>query len=301
MRLTPLTPLLFTMLLAPTGPLPAQTAPGAELWRVAAVTLPLPPALSTGATAAFWNPAQPPRPGAGWLGIDLIQTPDAIGASGLLVAAGVPLRSRGAVALLYARMGLSDLVRTIDTPDPAGEAIPFHTQELRLVGATTLHGLTAGLGLVYRDTRFDDVVASGWGVDLGLVQRIGERVRVAAASRGFRRAGGDPAQDLSAGIEYRLWRGALWQETPGAVRVRYGIAGGRAGAVDHQVGAGLEVGTVLWLDTEVEREASYGHVAWRGAAGLRVAVGRYRLTLARDGGISDLGSTFRVGLEARLR
>lgn len=301
MRLTPLTPLLLATLLVPVGLLPAQTAPGAELWRVAAVTLPLPPALTTGATGSFWNPAQPPRPGAGWLGIDLIQTPEAVGAAGMLVAAGLPLRSVGSVGLVYARMGLSDLVRTIDTPDPAGEAIPFHTQELRLVAATTLHGLTAGVGLVYRDTRFDDAVVSSWGVDLGLVQRFGERLRVAAATRGFRRVEGDPAQDLFAGIEYRLWRGALWRGTPGAVRTRYGIAGGHGGSVDQQLGAGLEVGTVLRLDAEVEREAAYGHAAWRGAAGLRVVIGRYRLTLARDGGISDLGSTFRVGLEARLR
>ena len=76
---------------------------------------------------------------------------------------------------------------------------------------------------------------------------------------------------------------------------------GHPGGVDYELGAGSDIGSPVSLDVVLTREASYGNSAWRGAAGLRVSVGRYRVTIARDGGISDLGSTFRVGLEANLR
>jgi hypothetical protein len=298
MRLSPL-PLVITTL-ASAASVRAQTAPGAELWRVAAVTLALPPALTVGATASTWNPAQP-LAGAGWFGLELIQTPAGVGAAGLLATVRVPLRPVGNVGLVYGRMGVSDLVRTTDTPDPTGPGIPFYDQELSLVWATTLHGLTGGARLRYHDTRFDGATINGWGLDFGLVQQVGERLRLAASTRGFKRLASDPEQDLFAGVEYRLWRGALWRGVPGSVRVRYGLSGGHPGNVDHQVGAGLEVSAALSVDALLAREASYGHVAWRGAAGLRVAVGRYRLTFARDGGVSEVGSAFRVGLEARLR
>ena len=41
----------------------AQQAAGTELWRLIGVTQPVPFALATGATGAFWNPAQRDRPG----------------------------------------------------------------------------------------------------------------------------------------------------------------------------------------------------------------------------------------------
>lgn len=278
----------------------AQTVPGAELWRVAAVTLPVPAALSSGVAAMFWNPAQPVGQ-APWVGFEVVQTPDAVGASGLLAAIRTPIPHLGSVGLVYGRMGLSDLVRTTDSPTPDGASIPFYNQDLKLVWGGTRGGLTIGASLAYRDTHFDRAWISGWGVDFGLVQNVGDRVRLAASTRGLRRLRGDPAQDVFAGIEYRAWRGTLWHGTPGAIRARYGVSGGRTAGVDHQIGAGIEVGTVLALDAELSRETSYGHTAWRGAAGVRVAVGRYRLSFARDGGVSDIGSAYRVGLEARLR
>jgi hypothetical protein len=82
---------------------------------------------------------------------------------------------------------------------------------------------------------------------------------------------------------------------------RYGVTVGHPGGADQQLGAGLDVGAPLSFDIVLAREASYGSAAWRGAAGVRVAIGRYRLTFARDGGVSDLGSAFRVGLEASLK
>src|SRR2546422_8681886 len=66
--------------------LPAQQTAGAELWRLAAATVPVPLALATGGAAAFWNPAQRDDGARALLGIDAIQTPEAVGASGFLGA-----------------------------------------------------------------------------------------------------------------------------------------------------------------------------------------------------------------------
>ena len=293
-------PLPLLALLALVRALPAQSSAGSELWRLAAVTLPMPPALATGAAAAFWNPAQQ-EAGSGQLGLDLIQTPEAVGASGVIAAFRIPLHSVGTVGFVYGRMGLGDLVRTSDSPDPDGASIPYYAQSAALTWARALGRSTVGASLTYHDTRFDGVRLERWSVDAGFAQQIGDRLRLTAATRGFRRLGSDPAQDVYAALESRLWRGTLWRGTPGTVRGSYGLTVGHPGGTDHQLGAGLDVGAPVSLDVVVVREATYGNPAWRGAAGLRVAVGRYRLSFARDGGISDLGSTFRIGLEGRLK
>jgi hypothetical protein len=297
MRISPcrtLIPLLWG------GTLAAQASPGSDLWRLAAVTIPVPAVLSTGTVASFWNPAQAPI-AHGRVGLDLIQTPAALGATGVLAGIRLPAAGLGSLGLVYARMGLSDLVRTSDSPDPDGPSIPFYAQVLGLTWTRPLAGTAVGATLAYHDTRLDGTTSDRWSVDIGVSRTIGTRARVAFATRGFRRFGNDPAQDAGAAAEYRLWRGPVWGDTPGTLVARYGIAFGHPGGVDHQLGAGLDIGTPVSLDVVVSREASYGNASWRGAAGIRVTVGRYRIAFARDGGVSDLGSTFRVGLEVALR
>ena len=293
-------PLLLLVSTALAQPLLAQASAGNELWRLAAVTLPVPPALATGATAAFWNPAQRDAEH-GRLGVELIQTPEAIGAAGVIAALGIPVRRAGTLGLVYARMGIGYLVRTIDTPDPGGAAIPYYAQSAALTWARGFGRSAIGASLAYRETRLDGATITRWSLDAGIVHGLGDRVSVAAATRGLRRIGSDAAQDVYAGIDCRLWRGLLWHDVPGTVRARYGLTAGHPGGADHQFGAGLDIGTPVALDVVLAREATYGHTGWRGAVGVRVLIGRYRLSLARDGGVSDLGSTFRVGLEARLR
>jgi hypothetical protein len=292
------------LLLAVTVPartLPGQAAAGSELWRLAAATVPLPAALASGAAASFWNPAQG-MSGRGQIGLDLIQTPAAVGATGLIGAIRLPFAHVGTVGFVYARMGLGDLVRTTDSPDPDGTTIPFYTQSASATWARALGTTSLGAALTYHDTRFDGTRIDRWTLDLGVTESLlGNRLRVAAGTRGMRRLGNDPAQDVNVGFEFRAWRGTLWGTTAGALVARYGIAFGHPGGTDHQLGAGLEVGTSLSFDAILAREASYGNAAWRSAAGVRIAVGRYRMSFARDGGVSDLGSTFRVGLEARLK
>lgn len=298
MRRSGLLSLVF--LLSGRAGLAAQASPGSELWRLATVTVPLPSVLATGTVATFWNPAQHPI-GHGRVGLDLIQTPAALGATGVIAGVRLPAARIGAVGLVYARMGLADLVRTTDSPDPDGPSIPFYAQLLGLTWARPIAGTELGATLAYHDTRLDGTTTDRWSLDIGLSRAIGSRLRVAFSTRGLRRLGNDPGQDVGLGAAYRVWRGVLWGDTKGDLVARYGLAFGHPGGADHQLGAGLNIGVAVSLDMLVSREASYGNTAWRGAAGMRVAVGRYRVALARDGGISDLGSTFRVGLEVSLQ
>jgi hypothetical protein len=277
----------------------SQQSAGSELWRLAAVTVPLPFSLATGAAAAFWTPVQ--EDDHGQLGLDLLQTPAVVGATGLIGAVRVPVRHFGAIGLVYARMGLGDLVRTTDSPDPVGEAIPFYTQSGGFTWSNTYGRTGVGASVTYHDTRFDGARAERWSLDFGVMQAIGDRARIALSTRGLTRLANDPAQDVDVGAEYRLWRGFLWGTTSGRLVGRYGIGFGHPGGIDHELGAGLDIGAPVTLDVLLTREASYGNAAWRGTAGLRVSVGRYRVSFARDGGVSDLGSTFRVGLEASFK
>jgi hypothetical protein len=283
--------------------LSSQASSGGELWRLAAATMPVPAALAGGAVASYWNPAQGALP-RGQLGLDLIQTPAAVGAIGFIGAIRIPIRRVGSFGFVYARMGLGDLVRTTDSPDPDGTTIPFYTQSSGVTWARGFGGGATALGiaLTYHETRLDGIRADRWTIDVGVTHWfLADRLRLAAGTRGLRRLGNDPGQDVNVGVEYRLWRGTLWGTTGGTLVGRYGFGFGHPGGADHQLGAGLDVGPSVSLDAIVAREESYGNAAWRSAAGVRIAVGRYRLTLARDGGVSDLGSTFRIGLEARLR
>src|SRR6266545_463885 len=71
---------------------------------------------------------------------------------------------------------------------------------------------------------------------------------------------------------------------------------------DHQFGLGAEFAKNIGLDLMLAREGSYGHgTSWRPVGGLRIAIGKYRVTLARDAGVNELGSAYRVGVDIRFR
>jgi hypothetical protein len=150
-------------------------------------------------------------------------------------------------------------------------------------------------------TRLDAAEWSRATFDVGASREVVPGLRLAAATHfvgSFRTD--DPAQDVYAGIECRLWQGALWGDHA-VVRGRYGLAFAHGFGADHQAGLGFELGSVVSLDAAVVREGGYADGGWRPAAGLRVAIGKYRVTIARDAGVNDLGSAYRVGVEARLR
>ena len=282
---------------------PAQQATGTTLWRVAATTLATPPALTLGPAAAIWNPAQTQDSSRLQLAVEAIQTPVAVDATGLIATMRVPVRSVGQLGLVYGRVGLSDITQTIDSPDPTGTVVPVYTFVVgatwsRLVGATSV-----GATLAFHETRLDVASANRWTIDLGASRPfIGDRLRVAAATHFFSSfRTNDPSQDVYAGIEGRIWKGPLTSDRV-VVRARYGISFAHGFAVDHQFGVGAEFAKIVALDLMLAREGGYSDGAHlRPVAGLRLVIGKYRVTLARDAGINDLGSAYRVGVDMRFR
>jgi len=279
-----------------------QQDAGTELWRVAATTLPLPPALGTGGAAAFWNPAQPAIAERASLALEVIQTAPTVGASGVLASVRLRVRPLGQVGLVYGRMGIGDLVRTSLSPDPDPGTIPYYTQTLGATWGMALGGGGTALGatLAYQDTRLDAAQSSRWTLDVGARRSFSDAVTLAAATHFFSRfATGDAAQELYGGLEVRVWHGPLWGSRA-ALRGRYGIATAHGFSTDHQFGAGFELGPQFGCDLVVEREGSYGQPGWRAVTGVRVGVGRYRVSFARDFGVNDVGAAYRVGLEGRV-
>ena len=293
--------LLFLAGFAPAA-LWGQEGAGTELWRVAATTLTLPPALSTGGAAVFWNPAQPAIPERASLALEVIETAPTVGASGVITTARVRVRPLGEVGLVYGRMGIGDLVRTSLSPDPDPGTIPYYTQTLGATWGIAPGGGETALGatLAYQQTHLDAAQSARWTLDVGARRSFSDAVTLAAATHFFSRfATGDAAQELYGAVEVRVWHGPLWG-TRGAVRGRYGIATAHGFSADHQFGAGFELGPQFGCDLVVEREGSYGQAGWRAVAGVRVGVGRYHVNFARDFGVNDIGAAYRVGLEARV-
>ena len=86
------------------------------------------------------------------------------------------------------------------------------------------------------------------------------------------------------------------------IRGRYGLAFGHGFTADHQLGVGAELARKVSFDLMVAREGGYSSGAgWRPVAGLGLTIGKYRVTLARDAGVNDIGSAYRVGVEAGFK
>lgn len=287
-------------------PATAQQAAGTALWRVATTTLPTPPALALGPAAALWNPAQTEDSARLQLAFEAIQTPAAVDASGVIGTVRMPLGSIGQVGLIYGRVGLSDITQTLDSPDPTGATLPVYTFALGATWSRVMGSTSLGATLAFHETRLDVDRADRWTLDVGASRALGgDRFRVAAATHFFSSlSANDPAQDIYAGVEARVWRGAVSARGDRAVvHARYGIAFAHGFTADHQLGLGAELANTVGLDVMVVREGSYGSGggSWRPVAGLRLAVGKYRITVARDAGVNELGSAYRVGVEARFR
>ena len=298
----PLFPLLAALLTvgAPPSCLLGQEGAGAELWRLATVTVTVPAALVEFGSGAFWNPAQPIPNGHGNLGIDLVQTPAVVGASGILGGVRFRLPRIGAVGLAYGRMAVGDLIQTSYSPQPDGPTIPFFTQAASLNWSLGLEGgaLLVGANAGWHETELDTATTNGFSVDFGAAYRAGDVVRLAAATHFL--GSKESAQDLYAGFEVRCWRGTIWKDTPSTLRARAGVTVGGAAGTDEQFGAGLEIGHPVQLDALVTRQQTYGNSAWRFVGGLAIAIGHYRVEFARDGGANDIGAAYRVGLAVEL-
>ncbi len=298
--------LLFVGLLT-LGPAQAagQQATGTTLWRVAATTLATPPALALGPAAAIWNPAQTEDSARLLLAVEAIQTPAAVDATGLITTVRFPAGSLGQFGLLYGHVGLSDITQTIDSPDPTGSVVPVYTFAVGVTWSRLVGGTSVGATVAFHETRLDVARADRWTMDVGASRAFGgDRLRLAAATHFFSSLKtNDPAQDVYAGIEGRVWSGTMGGgKNRVVVRGRYGISFAHGFAADHQFGLGADFAKTLGVDFMMVREGSYDNtVSWRPAGALRISIGKYRVTLARDGGVSDLGSSYRVGVEMRFR
>ncbi len=283
-------------------PLVAQEATGTTLWRVAGATLPIPAALATGPAAAIWNPAQRSDSARVILALEAIQTPATVDASGIIAAVRLPNTKIGELGLMYGRVGLSDISQTIDSPDPTG-SVPVYTFALGGTWSRRLGATTVGATLAFHETRLDTQRGDRMTFDLGASHTFsGDVVRLAAATHFFSSfSADDPAQDMYAGAEARVWKGRVSGE-PASMRLRYGIAFAHGFQADQQLGIGAQLAKTFALDFLVAHEGSYGaESGWRPVAGARIAIGKYNVTVAWDGGVNDLGAAYRVGIDARFR
>src|SRR5437762_13182569 len=134
---------------------PGQQATGTPLWRVAATTLPVPPALTLGPAAVMWNPAQTQDSARVQLALEAIQTPAAVDATGIIAAVRIPAGSIGQLGLLYGRVGLSNITQTIDSPDPTGTSVPVYTFALGATWSRLVGGTSVGATLAFHEPRLD--------------------------------------------------------------------------------------------------------------------------------------------------
>jgi hypothetical protein len=282
----------------------AQDATGTALWRVASTTLATPPALAQGAAAALWNPAQTQDSARVQLAFEAIQTPSSIDATGVIGTMRIPAGNVGHVGIIYGRVGLSGITQTADSPDPTGSTIPVYTYTFGANWAKRLGGTDIGATLGFHETRLDTSIADRWTLDVGASRALGgDRFRVAAATHFFSSlTANDPAQDVYAGIDARLWQGPASEGGDRVViRGRYGIAFAHGFPADHQLGLGAEFSKVFSLDLLFAYEGGYSDGSWRPVAGLGLNIGKYRIAVARDAGVNQLGSAYRVGVEARFK
>lgn len=302
-------PLFVGVLALAAAPAPAQQATGTTLWRVASTTLPMPPALALGPAATLWNPAQTQDSARFQLAFEAIQTPAAVDATGLIGAIRFPAGRVGYLGLIYGRVGLSDITQTTDSPAPSGATLPVYTFALGANWSRVLGSTSLGATLAFHETRLDLARADRWTLDVGASRAFGgDKLRVAAATHFFSSLKtNDPAQDIYAAVEARVWHGAVSARGDRAVvRARYGISFAHGFAADHQFGLGADLSKTVAFDLMLAREGSYGSGGgggggWRPVAGVRLSIGKYRVTVARDAGVNELGSAYRVGVEARIR
>lgn len=291
----------FALLASIPGALPAQSDPGAALWRVAAQTLAIPPALAQGTGSILWNPAQPGSARFA-LALDAVQGATEVGATGVVGAARARPGRLGTVTVLYGHMQIGDLVRTSTSPIPDPGVIEYQTQLVGLGWAATVGQATIGATGARHTTTLDARAEGRWTIDIGASVPIGSRVRVAGATHFFSHLDtGDPAQDLYLGAEALAWRGQPWDGAPEtAVYARYGTAVAHGFTADQHIGAGFAFGGLVTVDLLASYEGGYAAGGWQPVAAVGFRVADYGVAVAANPGAAGLGPAFRVSLDVRF-
>lgn len=292
-------PFTFATVAATALRAPAQAPPSTAVWEVANTTLAVPAAFASGPASPFWNPAAAPG-GSLSAGLQLVQTPDVLGLSGVLFGAAYRPTPRLGLGAHVARMQFRDLVRTTTSPSSEPGGIAIHDQLASVVGTYDLDWLRIGAALRLHDSQFDALSEQGVTADMGMWTRPLERLRLAFATHFL-------PIDLSrqtttvyyAAAEYDVVKASGTEHT-GTVTARYGLAAHTSGETDHMVGLGAHLDSVLFLDLALTREGGFGDPILRLAAGLGLRLGRYALSVSRGAGARDIGAAYRVGLDVWL-
>ncbi|MCH7491017.1 MAG: hypothetical protein IID05_10010 [Gemmatimonadetes bacterium] len=283
------------------APVRAQAPLSAEMWRVATATLAAPAALQGGPTGAFWNPAPQVSTGSTRVGIQILQTPDALALSGIL--AGISHQANGAVLVgaILGRVEVSDLVRTTASPLSELGSIPVYEQLAGVHVGVRLGALSAGGALRGHESRFDAIRSTGATVDVGFRFAPSERMIIAGATHFFPvtfRA--DNTTDYYGALEYRTAEISLWGYGT-KVTTRYGASYRDPHGLEHSFGGGLLIADLLTVDGAVTREVAFGDAAWRPALQIGLGLGRYSIAAARSNGLNGLGALYRFALDVVLQ
>jgi hypothetical protein len=295
-------PLLLLGSLVGPGRALAQPGIASDLWRLAAGTLVVPPALTDDGSAALWTPAAR-LSGAGLqIAIEAIHSPSEIGINGGVASLAVRAGRLGTVNIVYGRMGVDGLVRTETSPEASGGDIAVYNEVLSIGLARSIgSGLTAGIAARLLSGRLDIISASQMGLDLGLRYAGSSRLSFGVATRFFDPTlrAGESAASYSAAVSFRTAEGQAWGTTAD-LRFWYGAGWAHGEGMQHLLSVGLALGGLAELDIGAAREQTAGIEVWRSRLGISLDVGRYRVYLGRDGGVNGFGATYRFGLAAGL-
>jgi len=274
--------------------------PARDLWTVASTALAVPPALAPGAQGSFWNPAQRElEPARVVLFLEALDTPPEIGIRGVLVGASsdAPI---GRLSLTYGRVSVGDLIRTSTNPTAREGTIEVYTQAISASWSRTLGTVRVGAAGRLLTNRLDDASRSEWALDVGIGWDVTAWLRLAGATQFFTGAGAFDDAALYLGAEGRVWHGAI-AGIPTAFALRVGSATMGNAGTDGIVSVGIVAADRVSLDLAAASETSFGSRDVRTKLGLSARVGRYAVSAGMAGGVGDLGSTFRIGLQAALR
>ena len=287
-------------------PVAARAQPGvaSDLWRLAAGTLVIPPALADDGSAALWTPATAlPHAGAGLqIAVEAIHSPSEIGVNGGVGTVAIRAGTLGTVNVVYGRMGVDGLVRTETSPEPSGGDIAVYNEVLSLGLARPLgSGFTAGIAVRALSGRLDIVNASQLGLDVGLRYAGVSRFSFGVATRFFDPTlrASESAASYSAAVSYHTGEGRAWGTTAD-LRFWYGASWAHGEGMQHLLTAGLVLGGLAEVAVGTAREETAGVEVWRSRLGISLEVGRYRVYLGRDGGVNGFGATYRFGLAAGM-
>ncbi len=282
------------------APLVAQAPPFAEFWRVAASSLAGPAALESGGTAAFWNPATASAPSRLTVGVEVVQTSDIVGLSGILAGARQRIQSLQ-LGVLLGRMEVRDLVRTTTSPNSVAGSIPVYEQMAAVEFGVRTAALHVGALFTLHDARLDTLREGGATLDVGINLTPLPGLRIAGATHLFPiNFSRQETTEYYSGIEYAFARAVAVGKSHAQVVARYGAAYRVSGDLEHAFGMGIGIDELVQVDAALTSESAFGQRSWRPSLGVSLQIGRYTLDIARSSGLNDVGATYRVGLDIEV-